>query len=102
MKSFSLIINISLDYVECRRQSSFWPIGMYGTSEVKHKAAYRANFLAGVCELTCQAEVEHVAGSASTRQSPHGKVGLEIRVKAQKVCSIINAFINSSATHLRH
>lgn len=38
------------------------------------------DFLVGVGELACQAEIQHVAASAGTGQSPHGKVGLQFKI----------------------
>lgn len=42
-----------------------------------NKDTHRANFLVGVGELASQAKIQHVAASAGTSQSSHGKVRLQ-------------------------
>lgn len=38
---------------------------------------YWTDFLAGVCELTSQTKIKHIAAPAGTGQSSHGKVRLQ-------------------------
>lgn len=47
------------------------------------QCTYWTDFLVGVCKLTCQAKIKHVAASAGTVQSSHGKVRLQFKQHKQ-------------------